>query len=144
MAVHRNSNRNQGPHHLYEIWDKEKDEVFKYGISDDPIDPEDGLSDRVRDQLYYLNLAATVRKVRKRVKRKNLIAPGSLRESGAIKFLPSNFAPPPQKAHDFAVLYRYFCISQAAVGQRSAQRPQCRHTFSSLIITRFVGSSSER
>lgn len=59
MALHRNSNRNQEPHHLYEIWDKEKDEVFKYGISDDPIEPEDGLSDRVRDQLYYLNLAAT-------------------------------------------------------------------------------------
>lgn len=59
MALHRNSNRNEAPHHLYEIWDKETDEVFKYGISDDPIDVEDGLSDRVRDQLYYLNLAAS-------------------------------------------------------------------------------------
>jgi len=57
MKVHRNSNRNQEPQHLYEIWDKENDEVFKYGISDDPIEA-DGFSDRVRDQLYYLNLAA--------------------------------------------------------------------------------------
>jgi hypothetical protein len=42
-----------------------------------------------------------------------------------------------------AVLYRYFCMSQAAVGQRSAHSPQWRHTFSSLIMTRLVLSSSE-
>ena len=57
MELHRNSNQNDGPHHLYEIWDKGEDELFKYGISDDPIE-EDNLSDRIRDQLYYLNLAA--------------------------------------------------------------------------------------
>ena len=55
MSLHRNSNSNDGLHHLYEIWDKGEDVVFKYGISDDPIE-EDNLSDRIRDQVYYLNL----------------------------------------------------------------------------------------
>lgn len=57
MALHRNSNQNDGPHHVYEIWDKGEDELFKYGISDDPIEA-DQLSDRIRDQLYFLNLSA--------------------------------------------------------------------------------------
>lgn len=57
MALHRNSNQNDGPHHLYEIWDKGEDELFKYGISDDAIEA-DNLSDRIRDQLYFLNLSA--------------------------------------------------------------------------------------
>ncbi|MFN0216440.1 MAG: hypothetical protein ACKVT2_19445 [Saprospiraceae bacterium] len=57
MALHRNSNQNDGPHHLYEIWDKGEDELFKYGITDDPIEA-DNLSDRIRDQLYFLNLSA--------------------------------------------------------------------------------------
>jgi hypothetical protein len=43
--------------HLYEIWDKSEDERFKYGISDDLIEA-DNLSDRIRDQLYFLNLSA--------------------------------------------------------------------------------------
>jgi len=30
--------------------------VFKYGISDKPIEEEDGLSSRVRDQVYLMNL----------------------------------------------------------------------------------------
>lgn len=49
----RNSNDNDGDHHLYGIWDKKEDDLFKYGISDDPIE-EDGLSDRVREQVYSL------------------------------------------------------------------------------------------
>ena len=57
MELHRNSNLNDGPHHLYEIWDKSEDELFKYGISDDPVEA-DNLSDRIRDQIYYLNLSA--------------------------------------------------------------------------------------
>ena len=36
------------------------------------------------------------------------------------------------------ILIRYFCMSQAAVGQRSAQRPQWRQTSSSLTMTRPV------
>ena len=33
------------------------------------------------------------------------------------------------------ILNRNFCMSQAPVGQRSAHRPQCRHTSSSFTIT---------
>lgn len=54
--AHGNLNTNKKPHHLYEIWDKKEDDVFKYGISDKPIDEEDGLSSRVRDQVYLMNL----------------------------------------------------------------------------------------
>lgn len=55
--MHRNSHKNKDPHHLYEIYDKKEEEVFKYGISSDPI-KEDGLSYRIRRQLKILNLAA--------------------------------------------------------------------------------------
>lgn len=54
MAEHGNSKRNNKPHHLYEIFDKAENEVFKYGISDKPID-KDGLSGRVREQVSFLN-----------------------------------------------------------------------------------------
>jgi URI fold toxin 2 len=54
---HGNSHQNNNQHHLYEIWDKEDEEVFKYGISDDPID-EDGLSARLRNQVTLFNLVA--------------------------------------------------------------------------------------
>ena len=53
---HGNSNENNNPHHLYEIGDRKEDDVYKYGISDKPIEEEDGLSSRVRDQVYQLNL----------------------------------------------------------------------------------------
>ncbi len=50
----RNSNTNMDPHHLYEIVDKVDDDVFKYGISCETIG-EDGLSDRIRKQVSFLN-----------------------------------------------------------------------------------------
>jgi len=50
MIPHGNSNQSNRPQHLYEIRDKQEDTVFKYGISDNPID-EDGLSKRIRNQL---------------------------------------------------------------------------------------------
>jgi hypothetical protein len=53
---HGNSNDNFKPHHLYAIFDKEKEDVFKYDISHDLID-SNGLSDRVRKQLIFLNSA---------------------------------------------------------------------------------------
>ena len=53
--AHRNSLSNDEPHHLYEIRDKVDDDVFKYGISSDPIE-DDGLSKRIRVQLDLLNL----------------------------------------------------------------------------------------
>ncbi|MEY3241409.1 MAG: hypothetical protein RIR11_2848 [Bacteroidota bacterium] len=34
---HNNSNQNMKPHHLYEIIDKEGEDIFKYGISCEPI-----------------------------------------------------------------------------------------------------------
>src|SRR5688572_26849756 len=40
----------------------------------------------------------------------------------------------------WVVFSRNFCMSQAPVGQRSAQRPQCRQTSSSFTITRPVFS----
>jgi hypothetical protein len=54
MKVHGNSKKNQEPHHLYEIWDKKEKDVYKYGISDDPIE-KDGLSKRVRSQISLFN-----------------------------------------------------------------------------------------
>lgn len=54
MVNHGNSKRNNKPHHLYEIFDKAENEVFKYDISDKPID-DDGLSSRVREQVSFLN-----------------------------------------------------------------------------------------
>ena len=42
----------------------------------------------------------------------------------------------------WVVCSRNFCMSQAPVGQRSAHRPQCRQTSSSLTITRWVLSAA--
>lgn len=53
--AHRNANDNADPHHLYEIIDKVDNDVFKYGISSDPID-KDGLSKRIRVQVKLANL----------------------------------------------------------------------------------------
>lgn len=55
MADHGNSNKNNKPHHLYEIRDSADDDVFKYGISHDPIGG-DGYSNRMRTQVDFLNL----------------------------------------------------------------------------------------
>lgn len=54
---HRNSLDNDEPHHLYAINDRKNKDIFKYGISCDPID-EDGLSDRIRSQLSLYNVIA--------------------------------------------------------------------------------------
>lgn len=54
---HDNSHLNDKPHHLYEIWDNEEIEVFKFGVSANLIGA-DGLSKRIRVQLETLNLAA--------------------------------------------------------------------------------------
>ncbi len=45
MSKHGNSLDNPNPHHLYEIRDTNDDDVFKYGITDDPIGI-DGMSKR--------------------------------------------------------------------------------------------------
>jgi hypothetical protein len=56
MAEHGNSNNNTKAHHLYEIRDSLEDDVFKYGISQDPIDAH-GYSNRMRTQVDFLNLS---------------------------------------------------------------------------------------
>jgi hypothetical protein len=53
---HDNSHLNNKPHRLYEIWDNEEVEVFKYGVSANLIGA-DGFSKRRRVQLETLNLA---------------------------------------------------------------------------------------
>ena len=55
MIGHGNRNDNNNPHHLYEIRDSVDDDVFKYGISHDPIDTE-GQSNRMKRQVTFLNL----------------------------------------------------------------------------------------
>ena len=55
MTRHGNRNDNDNPHHLYEIRDSVDDDVFKYGISHDPID-EEGQSNRMKVQVNFLNL----------------------------------------------------------------------------------------
>ena len=55
MTRHGNRNDNNNPHHLYEIRDSIDDDVFKYGISHDPID-EEGQSNRMKKQVNFLNL----------------------------------------------------------------------------------------
>lgn len=57
IKYHQNSNKNTDPHHIYEILDLLKDDVFKYGMSGDPID-KDGLSKRLREQVELFNLVA--------------------------------------------------------------------------------------
>jgi hypothetical protein len=54
MKPHGNSLKNGNLHHLYEIFKKEDDDTYKYGISDDPIEV-DGLSERVRKQVLEMN-----------------------------------------------------------------------------------------
>ncbi len=56
MSDHGNSLQNPNPHHLYEIRDTVENNVFKYGITDDPIG-KDGLSKRIRSQVNVLNPA---------------------------------------------------------------------------------------
>jgi hypothetical protein len=52
---HKNAYTNTLPHHLYQIIDKIDGDVFKYGISCDPIGA-DGMSDRMRKQVNLFNL----------------------------------------------------------------------------------------
>lgn len=60
--MHGNAINNPNPHHLYDIFKREDRDTFKYGISDDPIDVEDGLSARARDQVEEWNMAAEYQK----------------------------------------------------------------------------------
>ena len=56
MSFHGNSRKNNREHHLYSIQDSEENDIFKYGISSQPIG-EDDYSTRMREQVNYLNSA---------------------------------------------------------------------------------------
>ncbi len=51
---HGNSKKSRKPHHLYEIWDSEDNDVYKYGISGDPLNA-DGSSPRANEQVNLFN-----------------------------------------------------------------------------------------
>jgi hypothetical protein len=55
--MHGNSKQNKDIQHLYEIRDKEADDIFKFGISAGAFGA-DGLSKRMRNQLTLYNLVA--------------------------------------------------------------------------------------
>lgn len=52
--IHGNSHQNLKPHHLYAIDDTEESDIYKFGVSDKPIE-NDGLSARVREQVDLFN-----------------------------------------------------------------------------------------
>ena len=54
MKRHKNSHLNDEDHHLYEIQDRERKGLFKYGISGKPLLP-DGTSPRANEQLRLFN-----------------------------------------------------------------------------------------
>lgn len=54
MKPHANSHDNDAEHHLYEIFDVERDNVFKYGICGKPLNP-DGSSPRANEQVALYN-----------------------------------------------------------------------------------------
>ncbi len=57
MKKHGNSRENDALHHLYEIYDKEREDVYKYGICGDPL-RRDGSSPRAKVQLRDFNRVA--------------------------------------------------------------------------------------
>ena len=57
MSSHGNSHKNRNPYRLYGIFEHKTKDVFKYGITDEPIG-DDGLTYRIRSQVRIANLAA--------------------------------------------------------------------------------------
>ncbi len=56
--MHGNAKKNNALHHLYDIFAQIDRDTYKYGISADPIDPDDNLSERARSQVEEWNMAA--------------------------------------------------------------------------------------
>lgn len=52
--MHGNSKKNPEKFHLYEIYDTEDEDTYKYGISHYPIGA-DGYSQRIREQVSLFN-----------------------------------------------------------------------------------------
>jgi hypothetical protein len=57
MKPRGNSHDNDAPHHLYEIFDVERDDTYKYGISGKPL-CADGSSPRANEQVKMFNKVA--------------------------------------------------------------------------------------
>lgn len=56
MKRHGNSKSNDADHHLYEIYDKGRKDVYKYGICGDPLNPDES-SPRANRQIREFNRA---------------------------------------------------------------------------------------
>lgn len=54
MKPHANSHENDAEHHLYQIFDVERDDIFKFGICGKPLNP-DGSSPRANEQVTLFN-----------------------------------------------------------------------------------------
>ena len=54
MKPHANSHENDAEHHLYEIFDVDRDNIFKYGICGKPLNT-DGSSPRANEQIMLYN-----------------------------------------------------------------------------------------
>lgn len=54
MKPHANSHENDAEHHLYEIFDVERNGIYKYGICGKPLNP-DGSSPRANQQINLYN-----------------------------------------------------------------------------------------
>ncbi len=54
MKIHANSHLNEAKHHLYEIRDRERNEVYKYGICGKPL-LKNGKSIRAEKQVEKFN-----------------------------------------------------------------------------------------
>ncbi len=54
MKPHANSHENEALHHLYTIFDVERDMIYKYGICGKPLN-SDGSSPRANEQVTLYN-----------------------------------------------------------------------------------------
>ena len=54
-GTHGNSKKSKRPHHLYEIRDRDRNDVFKYGICGKPLN-RDGSSPRANKQVSLFNV----------------------------------------------------------------------------------------
>ncbi len=54
MKLHANSHENDAEHHLYEIFDVERNSTFKFGICGKPLNA-DGSSPRANEQVALYN-----------------------------------------------------------------------------------------
>ncbi len=54
MKPHANSHENDADHHLYQIFDVERNDIYKFGVCGKPLNP-DGSSPRANEQVSLFN-----------------------------------------------------------------------------------------